>query len=70
MEQQRLKNVALNRICIHDTFWNRYIDLVEDVILPFEWELINDRVEGAEKSYCIRNFRTVIGKTGEPHRRR
>lgn len=68
MEQQRLKNVALNRICIHDTFWNRYIDLVEDVILPFEWELINDRVEGAEKSYCIRNFRTVIEKTGEPHR--
>lgn len=68
MEQQRLKSVALNRIGIHDEFWNRYIDLVEDVILPFQWELINDRVEGAEKSYCIRNFRTVIEKTGEPHR--
>lgn len=68
MERQRLKSVALNKIDIHDLFWNKYIDLVEDVILPFQWELINDQVEGAEKSYCIRNFRTLIEKNGEPHR--
>ena len=45
MERQRLKSVALNKIDIHDLFWNKYIDLVEDVILPFQWELINDQVE-------------------------
>ena len=65
--QQRLKSVALENVRIHDVFWDKYIDLVEDVILPFQWELINDRVEGAEKSYCIQNFRIVNEKRKEPH---
>lgn len=67
MMQQRLKSVALENVRIHDVFWDKYIDLVEDVILPFQWELINDRVEGAEKSYCIQNFRIVNEKRKEPH---
>lgn len=55
--KKRLLNVPLNQINIKDEFWNRYIDIVEDVILPFQWDLINDAVEGAEKSYCIQNFK-------------
>lgn len=61
MNSERLRNIQLRNICIHDTFWDRYINLVENVILPFEWELINDRVPGAEKSYCMRNFRIANG---------
>lgn len=55
-KSKNLRNVDLKNIEIKDKFWNKYIDLVDEVILPFQWELINDRVEGAEKSYCIRNF--------------
>ncbi len=61
MGEKRLQNIALKNIQIHDTFWDRYINLVENVILPFEWELINDRVLGAEKSYCMKNFRIACG---------
>ncbi len=61
MEKNRLQNIQLGSIRIHDAFWDRYINLVEDVILPFEWELINDRVPGAEKSYCMHNFRVACG---------
>lgn len=68
MERHKLKSVALNNICIHDLFWSKYIDLVEDVILPFQWEMINDQVKGAEKSYCIQNFRTVVEKNGDTHK--
>lgn len=57
MTMKRLHNIDIKNIEFHDEFWNKYIDLVDDVILPFQWELINDNVEGAEKSYCIRNFR-------------
>ena len=52
MDLHRLQNIKLSDVTINDPFWNHYIDLVETVILPFQWELINDRVEGAEKSYC------------------
>ena len=63
-----LKNVELKDIQIKDSFWNKYIDLVEEVILPFQWELINDRVEGAEKSYCIQNLRIAAGQMEGEHR--
>nr|WP_024835603.1 beta-L-arabinofuranosidase domain-containing protein [Clostridium sp. 12(A)] len=66
MEGNKLTSVDLKHIEIKDSFWGKYINLVDEVILPFQWELINDRVEGAEKSYCIRNFRIAAGKeTGE-----
>jgi DUF1680 family protein len=66
MEAGKLTTADLKSIIINDPFWNKYINLVDDVILPFQWELINDQVEGAEKSYCIRNFRIACGdETGE-----
>lgn len=67
MSENMLRNVKLNHIQIHDSFWNKYIGLVEEVILPFQWELINDRVEGAEKSGCIRNFRIAAGEIAGEH---
>ncbi|MGN1140300.1 MAG: glycoside hydrolase family 127 protein [Oliverpabstia sp.] len=67
MNNKRLTNVPLDKINIKDTFWNKYIDLVDDVILPFQWELINDRVEGAEKSYCIQNFRVACKEIEGTH---
>lgn len=68
MEIKKLSNVSLKNIKVSDPFWNRYIDLVETVLLPFQWELINDNVEGAEKSYCIQNFRIACkDQEGEHH---
>ena len=62
MEKAKLKNYKLKDVWIHDTLWDKYINLVEEVILPFQWELINDRVDGAEKSYCIQNFKIACGE--------
>lgn len=67
MGNDKLKNIALKDIQIKDSFWNKYIDLVDDVILPYQWELINDRVEDAEKSYCIRNLRIAAKKEEGEH---
>ena len=40
--------------------------LVRDRVLPYQWEILNDRVEGAAKSHCIENFRIAAGlSTGE-----
>lgn len=36
--------------------------LVREVVLPYQWEILNDRVPGAEKSHAIHNFRVAAGQ--------
>ncbi len=61
---KRLETFPLNRIKINDVFWNRYIHLVKDVLLPYQWDILNDRLEGVETSHCIQNFK-VAAKEAE-----
>lgn len=56
------ENISLANIHIRDEFWDRYIKLVKSVIIPYQWEILNDRVPGAEPSYCIRNFKIAAGE--------
>mgnify|MGYP001222990002 CR=1 FL=1 len=46
---------------IRDDFWDHYSELVRKTVIPYQWEALNDRVEGAEPSYAIRNFRIAAG---------
>lgn len=50
-----------NQIQIQDQFWNTYSDLVRETVIPYQWEALNDRVEDAEPSHAIRNFRIAAG---------
>lgn len=49
-------------IQIRDPFWSEYIRLVREVMVPYQWKAINDRVEGAEPSHAIRNFKIAAGR--------
>ena len=53
--------VGLNQVRIQDDFWSYYIGLVKDVVVPYQWEALNDRVEAAEPSGAVRNFRIAAG---------
>lgn len=53
--------VSHKQVNISDPFWSYYIDLVRDVVVPYQWEALNDRVEGAEKSGAISNFKIAAG---------
>lgn len=57
----RLRSAKLSSVVIDDAFWNKHIRLVENVIIPYQWDIMNDRVEGAESSHCIDNFRIAAG---------
>lgn len=60
------KSVNLNNIKINDNFLNKYISLVKDVIIPYQWDILNDKAEGVETSHCIENFKIAAGEsTGE-----
>lgn len=47
-----------------DAFLGSFADLVRREVIPYQWETLNDRVEGASPSYCMRNFRVAAKKLG------
>lgn len=46
---------------IKDPFWSEYIRLVREVMVPYQWEALNDRIPGAEPSHAIHNFKIAAG---------
>lgn len=38
------------------TFWKDKMELVRKEVIPYQWEILNDRVENAAPSFCMRNF--------------
>ncbi len=60
-----MKLPQLNNIKIEDKLWNEYVNMVSDVIVPYQWDILNDRVEGAEESHCIDNFKIMTGEIEE-----
>lgn len=52
---------SLKNIKIDDPFWKMEMELVRKEVIPYQWEALNDRVEGAAPSFCMHNFR-VAGK--------
>ncbi len=51
------KHIELKNIEINDPFWSRIISLVRTEVIPYQYEAFHDRIEGAEKSYCVSNFK-------------
>lgn len=62
MLNKKMEEVKIGDVKINDGFWKRYVELVRDEVIPYQWEALNDRVEGAEPSYCINNFRIAAGE--------
>ncbi len=51
---QAVKN---KNIIITSNFWKEKTELIRNEIIPYQWNALNDNIENAEKSYCIRNFK-------------
>lgn len=47
---------------VQDEFWGRYIRLVQDTVIPYQYEALHDRVPGAEPSHAIANFEIAAGR--------
>ncbi|NLG90073.1 MAG: glycoside hydrolase family 127 protein [Clostridiaceae bacterium] len=55
------EEVSLKAVKITDSFWSGYQKLVKEVVLPYQWEVMNDRVPEAEPSHVIKNLRIAAG---------
>lgn len=52
---------SVPEVQISDPFWSPFTRLVQEVVLPYQWEALNDRVAGAQPSYAIHNFKVAAG---------
>lgn len=58
------KHLSINDVKINDPFWNTISELVRTNVIPYQYLALQDKIEGAEKSYCIENF-IKAGKIAE-----
>lgn len=66
-------------IKITSKFWKRYRDIVRDVMIPYQWEVLNDKAgisierersdaySPSEKSHALENFRIAAGRAKGEH---
>lgn len=50
-----------NRVKINDKFWDKYQKLMTDVVLPYQYDAINDTLPDTEPSHAIKNFKIAAG---------
>ncbi|SEK92366.1 Beta-L-arabinofuranosidase, GH127 [Pseudobutyrivibrio ruminis] len=61
MKYKANSSIPIKNIKITDKFWNKYRDLVGEVIIPYQWDVLNDRLKDVETSHCIENFKIAAG---------
>lgn len=61
------KGLSLKDIHVTDRFFKHLMELVRTEVIPYQWDALNDNVEGASPSFCMHNFK-VAGKLGEKRR--
>ncbi len=59
---KKMEAVSLNQVDIQDAFWSGRQKLIREVVIPYQWDALNDRIPGAEPSRTIENFRIAAGE--------
>lgn len=58
---EQAKPVPLKKVNLSGGFWGKYQELIRKSVIPYQWDALNDRIEGAEPSHAIRNFKIAAG---------
>jgi uncharacterized protein len=59
---QPKRTVSPKQVKITDPFWSKYADLVRNVVIPYQYEALHDRIPDAEPSHAISNFEIAAGR--------
>ncbi|MFB4331767.1 glycoside hydrolase family 127 protein [Paenibacillus sp. CR_12] len=54
--------VPLKQVKLTDPYWSNYIELVREVVIPYQYEALHDRIPGIEPSHGVSNFRIAAGR--------
>ncbi len=61
------REIDLHDIQITDSFWNGKMELIRKTVIPYQWDILNDKVPEAVPSYCMHNFK-VAGRMNKEKR--
>lgn len=53
---QFTRHLNSKEVKINDLVWNKITELVRTNVIPYQYLALQDKIAGAEKSYCIENF--------------
>ncbi|MEZ0537723.1 glycoside hydrolase family 127 protein [Caldicellulosiruptoraceae bacterium PP1] len=56
-----LKNPEIKQVEITDLFWSKYVKLIRDVVVCYQWEVLNDFIDLPDKSHAVKNFKIAAG---------
>ncbi len=54
-----IRPLDIKRVSVDDRFWSSKTELVRKEVIPYQWEILNDRVPDANPSFCMHNFRAA-----------
>lgn len=66
--ERNLETPDLGHIHITDKLFGEYVKKVSEVMIPHLWKILNDTLDDAEPTYCIRNFRIAAGEIEDDRR--
>ena len=61
------KSIPLENVSVNDRFWKKFQDLVREVVIPYQLDVMEDKLPGVEKSHAIQNFRIAAGAAEGDH---
>jgi len=56
------KSIPVDKVKIKDDFWSKIQDLVREVVIPYQADVMEDKIPGVEKSHAINNFKIAAGE--------
>lgn len=74
-----LKEIPLDEVKVTDYFWSYYINLINDVVIPYQYQVLNDELDidvvternddslPAGKSHALQNFKIAAGLAEGDH---
>ena len=61
------QSIPLENVKVDDMFWNKVQKLVREVVIPYQADVMEDKIPGVEKSHAIQNFRIAAGEAEGEH---
>ena len=55
------REINVKQVKISDPFWSKRQELIIDTVIPYQEKILDDKVEGVEKSHAFANFRIAAG---------
>lgn len=63
----RIRVPKFHMIQITDSLFRHYVDLVAGKMIPYQWDVLNGKIEHV-RSYCINNFKIAAGELEGEHK--